>query len=94
MISRALGLAVLALSASSCGGNDLVKNSSSLITHVEGHRYGRASDQWIEMVNMSNEWEKVGLIFGYTDDRAECVKAIEGLKRANEGREYRCEPAN
>ena len=45
------------------------------------------------MRNVSGQWEKVGLIFGYGDDREECEKAIQGLKQANEARDYLCVPA-
>ena len=55
---------------------------------------GSSSDQWIEMHNMSGEWERTGLIFGYQDDYSECMKAIAGLKKVNFAREYRCSPAN
>lgn len=46
------------------------------------------------MNNLAGEWERVGLIFGYTDDYDECTKAVAGLKAANPAREYRCVPAN
>ena len=46
------------------------------------------------MKNMSGEWERVGLIFGYLGDYDECLKAISGLGRENYVREYRCVPAN
>lgn len=46
------------------------------------------------MVNSTGEWERTGLIFGYADDYAECLRAIEGLRLANPGRQYRCDQAN
>ncbi len=46
------------------------------------------------MKNSADEWERVGLIFGYADDYDECLKAIAGLKQVNFAREYRCVPAN
>ena len=55
---------------------------------------GADADYWIEMKNAFDEWEKVGLIFGYNGDFEECEKAIGGLKSANYAREYRCTPAN
>ncbi len=50
-------------------------------------------DHWIELKNLAGEWEQVGLIFGYIGDYDECQKAIEGLKKVNYAREYRCVPA-
>ena len=48
---------------------------------------------------MAGEWEKTGLIFGYSGDNEdgdseECLKAIAGLKKVNYLREYRCSSAN
>jgi hypothetical protein len=65
-----------------------------LVTQVENGKVGRSSDQWIEMRNSADEWERVGLIFGYADDYEECLKAIGGLKKVNFARDYRCVPAN
>lgn len=87
-------IAIAALTVSSCGDGELVKGQRALLKHVENGKVGNASDQWIEMKNAAGEWERVGLIFGYTDDFAECAKAIEGLKRANDYTDYRCIPAN
>ena len=54
---------------------------------------GSDIDHWIELKNLSGEWEKVGLVFGFVGDYDECVKAIEGLKKVNHARSYRCIPA-
>lgn len=62
--------------------------------HVARNRVGIDPDHWIEMENVAGEWERTGLIFGYIGDYDECLKAIEGLQRANSGRGYRCVPAN
>ncbi|KMS59996.1 hypothetical protein V474_07880 [Novosphingobium barchaimii LL02] len=75
------------------GDNSSVKGYDALVSHVEGEKVGADIDQWIEMKNMAGEWEKTGLIFGYIGDYDECVKAIDGFKRANDAREYRCVPA-
>jgi hypothetical protein len=65
-----------------------------LVDQVESNKIGTDSDHWIEMKNTANEWERVGLIFGYAGDYDECLKAITGLKKVNYAREYRCVPAN
>ena len=71
-----------------------VDGQQALFRHVEKNRVGSDSDQWIEMLNMAGEWERVGLIFGYVGNYDECLKAIEGLKKVNYDRDYRCVPAN
>ena len=94
MIRALPALAVAGLLAS-CGGDDSANpGHKALVKQVEGKRIGSAQDHWIEMRNMSGEWERTGLIFGYTDDHSECIKAIAGLKAVNFARDYRCVPAN
>lgn len=77
-----------------CSSKTGVAGYDNLARHVEGGRIGSDTDQWIEMKNMAGEWERTGLIFGYSGDREECEKAIAGLKQVNYAREYRCVPAN
>lgn len=86
---------VLALTGllGACGSGD-IPGHDALVRQVEKKRIGGDADQWIEMKNFANEWEKTGLIFGYADDHDECLKAIAGLKQVNYAREYRCMPAN
>ena len=85
----------LALALAGCNrGDDGVPGYDSLIGHVKGNPVGADADQWIEFRNMAGEWERTGLIFGYVDDQAECLKAIDGLKRANPAAKYRCTAAN
>jgi hypothetical protein len=93
MIKFALAAAMLFCLAA-CGRDDGIPGYNKLENQVTNQRVGYGQDQWIEMRNGINEWERTGLIFGYTDDYSECIKAIEGLKLANDGREYRCTPAN
>ncbi|MDT9600044.1 hypothetical protein [Sphingosinicella rhizophila] len=88
----ALFIALSLLAA--CGEGDGVAGSDALSRHVKNNRVGSDADQWIEMMNMTGEWERVGLIFGYYGDNDECKKAIAGLKLENTAREYRCISAN
>lgn len=83
-----------ALCLTSCEGNDGIEGYDALSRHVEGNRVGGGSDQWIEMVTVMGDSERVGLIFGYTNDRQACLEAIAGMREANPGREYICTPAN
>jgi hypothetical protein len=88
---------VAALAMTGCSGEPAeitIQGFDKLVQQVERSKVGRASDHWIEMKNSMNEWERVGLIFGYADDYDECLKAIGGLKQVNYEREYRCVPAN
>jgi hypothetical protein len=94
VIRAPLVLAAAGLLASCAGGDSAVPGHNALAKHVESQRIGSSQDQWIEMRNAIGEWERTGLIFGYTDDYGECIKAIAGLKAANHAREYRCVPAN
>jgi len=88
-----LAASILFLSAA-CGKEGSVGGYDELSAYVTGNRVGEDADQWIEMKNLSGEWERVGLIFGYHGDQEECLKAAAGLKQANFSREYRCTPAN
>lgn len=86
--------ASLAFCLTACENKYEVAGFKAFEKQVTSKRVGYGSDQWIEMKNGIGEWERVGLIFGYSDDYAECIKALRGLQQANEGREYRCVPAN
>lgn len=81
------------LAACSAPSNEVV-GFADLERQIEGKRVGYSQDHWIEMRNGIGEWERTGLVFGYSDDYGECIKAIEGLQRVNTDREYRCVPAN
>lgn len=74
--------------------DDRVTGHDTLFQQVSAARIGNGADYWIEMKNISGEWERTGLIFGYTDDYGECMNAIAGLKSVNYAREYRCTQAN
>ncbi|WP_417233033.1 hypothetical protein [Brevundimonas sp.] len=93
-MTRLLFVIALGVSQASCGSEDGIAGYQELERQVERERVGADPDQWIEMRNLMGEWERTGLIFGYGGDYDECLKAIAGLKQANEGREYRCVPAN
>ncbi len=90
--SALLTAAVVGLT--SCGGDGGIEGYDALSRHVEGNRVGGGSDQWIEMVNVMGSSERVGLVFGYMDDRKACLEAIAGMREANPGRDYVCTPAN
>jgi hypothetical protein len=92
-IGSALLIAAL-IGLTSCGGDEGIEGYDALSRHVEGNRVGGGSDQWIEMVTVMGSSERVGLIFGYMDDRQACLEAIAGMRAANPGREYICTPAN
>jgi hypothetical protein len=68
--------------------------AQNLVDFVDAHKTGGDVDHWIEMKNLSGEWEKTVLVFGYLGDYDECQKVLSGLKKANFAREYRCVPAN
>ena len=68
--------------------------SKGLEKFVSSAPIGGDPDYWIEMKNLSGEWERTGLVFGYIGDKVECENAIAGLKKVNFAREYRCSQAN
>jgi len=74
--------------------DDRITGHDALLQQVGEARVGIGADYWIEMKNISGEWERTGLIFGYADDYGECMNAIAGLKSINYAREYRCTQAN
>ena len=74
--------------------SDKIEGFDELVAHVAKSPVGHDSDYWIEYQNMSGQWEKTGLIFGYIDDFGVCQQAVTGLKSANPKAEYRCVPAN
>jgi hypothetical protein len=85
------------LLAAACGSSSPMDSHNALVSQVQRTRIGSDADYWIEIRNMVGEWERVGLIFGYVGgngDHEECEKALDGLRRTNPGREYRCTPAN
>lgn len=91
-----VGLASAAI-LTACEKEGSVKGHDGLVRQVERSKVGASSDHWIEIKSLAGEWERVGLVFGYAEDNGdyeECLKAIEGLKRVNFRREYRCAPAN
>jgi len=89
-----IALALLSAGCENRPYNDNIAGYDALVEHIKAHRVGRNADQWIEMKNVFGEWERTGLIFAYSDDYEECLKAIAGLKKANADREYRCTSAN
>ena len=93
MIKRSVLIAAV-VGLASCGGGSDIKGYDAIARHVEGNRVGRASDHWIERQSISGSWERVGLVFGYVDDRQACVDAIAGMKAADPDHEYTWVPAN
>ena len=93
MIRLALAVALMCC-LTACDNKNEVAGYGALSKQVAKTRVGYGQDQWIEMRNGINEWERVGLVFGYADDYRECLSAIAGLRTANPEKEYRCAPAN
>ncbi|QJQ32310.1 hypothetical protein GV829_07485 [Sphingomonas lacunae] len=89
-----MGTVLLALAVAGCADDSAPKGYEAFERDVSQNRLGSQPDTWIEIKNLSGEWEKTGLIFGYVNDYEECQKAIAGLKAENYAREYRCSPAN
>ena len=89
---RAVAALIVAL-VGGCSDPAEVPGHAALVRQVERHPVGNGRDHWIERVAADGSWERVGLVFGYVDDYAECLHAIEGLERYSD-RGFRCVPAN
>lgn len=88
-----LTLAFLLLAA--CGGYDAkVRGLEKYVgSHRIGNEPGKSPDQWLELKNLAGDWEKVALIFAYSDDYEGCTEIAKQLNAAW-NREHRCIPAN
>jgi len=91
MMLRGLALLASIMALAGCA-EDGVPGEAALVDQVEGEQVGSDTDQWIMMRGADGAWQRVGLVFGYTDDREECEKAIAGLQEANYARDYLCQP--
>jgi hypothetical protein len=95
MTSRYTICALITVICSGCDKSNSYENQSeAFVSYVDANKMGADTDYWVEMLNMSGEWEKTVLVFGYTDDFAECQTVAAGLKKVNFAREYRCKAAN
>lgn len=56
----------------------------------------RSSDeQWLEQYSPSaDEWDRVGRIFGFYDDREGCATIVKALAATPPRAQYRCVPVN
>jgi hypothetical protein len=93
-VIKRVALLVAVASLASCSPDNGIEGYDALSRHVENNPVGGGADQWIEMVSVMGTSERVGLIFGYMNDRQACLEAIAGMQAANPGREYVCTPAN
>jgi hypothetical protein len=85
---RLISCAAICLVLTGCSKE---KATDEFVKLVENGKIGSSPDEWIELRNSAGEWEKVGLIFGYFGgEHEECEKAIQGLKKVNYARDYRC----
>ncbi len=85
LVATTLGLAA--------GDNDTeVKTLDTLLTWIQ---VGSSQDQWLEHKSrLSNEWDRVALVFGYVDDFEACSDVVDGLIATYPKARYRCVPAN
>jgi len=85
LIATALGLA-------SCDYDTEVSTLATLLTWMQ---VGSSQDQWLEQKSrVTNEWDRVALIFGYADDFDACSDMVDGLLAKAPRSQYRCVPAN
>ena len=61
---------------------------------ISGHRIGSFDDFWLAKKLWPEEIVKLGLIFGYVDNRAACQELAELLGARYQSAEYVCYRAN
>jgi hypothetical protein len=66
---------------------------AALTKHVQRNQVGDGPNYWLELHNMSGDWEKVALVIGYYDDYEGCQDIASSLHERF-GRDYRCSPSN
>ena len=68
---------------------------AKLQSSVSKNKIGRSQDVWLEKQNLlAPQWDKVSLIFGYSDDFSGCTDMAEQLSIKYPRAKYRCIPAN
>ncbi|MCA8899059.1 MAG: hypothetical protein R3C00_09350 [Hyphomonas sp.] len=82
--------AILTLAATSCH-KSIDAEAAALGRYAKHHQVGSSPDVWLELNNVSGEWEKVALVMGYYDDREGCEDIARTLEQEF-GRKYRCAP--
>tara|TARA_R110000868_G_scaffold409855_2_gene696274 strand:- start:1295 stop:1597 length:303 start_codon:yes stop_codon:yes gene_type:complete len=85
-------LIIVAASLASCE-RSTASEVAALTKHVQRNQVGSGPDYWLELHNMSGDWEKVALVMGYYDDYDGCQDIASSLHERF-GRDYRCAPAN
>lgn len=61
---------------------------------VSKNRYGSDADVWLVKHNAFGDWERVALIFGFTDDRSFCDDVATLHMKKYPADRYRCDKAN
>lgn len=61
---------------------------------VSKNRYWSDADVWLMKHNAFGDWERVALIFGFTDDRSFCDDVAALYMKKYPADRYRCDKAN
>jgi hypothetical protein len=82
----------LALLAGCSKSNDLASADRRLTKFVESEP-ALSTASWLEkQSNLSGEWDRISLVYGYTDDYAACVEIATALANHLSPNVYRCIP--
>lgn len=90
---RTILAVAIALALGACS-EDLDKQHQRLAKHVRENKIGSSQDFWLVKHNMFGEFERVGLIFGFMDDREFCEEISALYMRKFPADRYSCAPAN
>lgn len=91
---KRLAIAV-ALAAGLTGCQESYEDQSeSFRKQVAKKQLGSSADHWLVKRNIFDQDERVGLIFGFTDDAEFCQEIAELYMRKHNGDTYKCRPAN
>ena len=94
-VIASLCFAVTVATLTGCSGSSYDARLASLAKHLRGKQIGDSTDHWIEKYStLANEWQRTGVIFGYSDDYEACEDFIRGLVAQYPTNRYRCVPAN
>ena len=92
-VKALVALALLSLSTTASAG-DPEEDIKHLDRFVSRNPYGSSKDQWIEKYNVFDQWEKVGIVFGFMDDYEFCDDVIKMYMARYPTDRYRCNRAN
>jgi hypothetical protein len=70
-------------------------SDKTLGTLLQWMQIGYSQEQWLEQYStFGQQWDRVGLLFGFFDDLEGCEMIVNALKETQPKARYRCLTAN